>query len=238
MPEEPTTTETDVQTSTDTQTDTTQQTDTTSTEESVSMERFNEVNEKLNSLEQQNEMLRQNLNLYARQSRTTESTQQPTTANDILSGLDRLNDIDIMSGPEAKDIIGGTLKQVVQQFTDALSGISVVSANPDFQDVTQSKEFKQFLQDDPQLAQSIMSSQNPMLTAYKIAKLVTGTTKQGDKTAEQQAAEALVKAAKRPQSSSAVTGAAVTSKAQQIANMTPDEFRAHREKVKNKPQAG
>lgn len=183
----------------------TENTETTETEEkteqkteesqTVPKERLDEVNAEMASLKESNSVLQQNIALLQ-----ANAPQQPTAETfDIYKhvGLDPEDPDDVPNQKQLKEIN----KYHQGQRDTQMEQIRFLSDHPDYPelvgtaDQVQSGQFaepiKAAIKADPSLMAMIQTSANPMLAAYKIARIYQKNTADGKKTTKAEAKAAI-----------------------------------------------
>lgn len=169
-------------------------------QQSVPMERFNEVNQKMQQLKEQNEMMQQQVLLYQNNARQPSQQAQQQTPN----LLDSIADDDIVEGKQFKQVAADFQKTIAQQ----LAEIRLAQDYPDMQQVIQT-HLPNILKTKPHLAQALRSPQGMAVLLYELAKTDPNYQAPGSQQQAAQATQAAIDAANRPASASEAGGATV-----------------------------
>ncbi|MFW9872314.1 MAG: hypothetical protein ACFFG0_04360 [Candidatus Thorarchaeota archaeon] len=177
--------------------------------------------EELSNLKQENERMRQQLDQMSMYQANPQQYQQPLDKQDH-----GLADEDLVTAADLKKF----MREKEKQYQKALVETQILAKYPDYNDVVNSN-IKDIATKYPGIAEAVLSSNNPNLLAYALAKARMGETVKGQQ--QSQEAKKIIENSQMPGSiNQASTGSGSLSKANFFADMSPEEFEKHVAKVK------
>jgi len=181
---------------------------------------FRALREQVSNYQRDNDQLQSRLHELERsyQSAQVQPSQQTNDDEDLLT----------------KGELKRLLAQKEQAFQQQLTATQIRAQYRDYDDVVNREVFEDIKRDNPGIAEAIMSSQNPDLLAYTIAKNSPAyQTRAAKKKQQKSDADQIYQNSMKPGSiTQGTTGGGAISKTSYFENMTPQEFEAHVDKVK------